>query len=82
MTHDFCICRLVTGIAESLKVLQHSDIGFHERLYTSFDVDVFCVELYDSLTAILQNPAVYVRGMFPCFDVLMKLNEVCLLSCF
>ena len=58
-------------------ILQHSDIGFHERLYTGFDVDIFCVELYDSLTAILQNPAVYVRGMVPCFDVLIKISEVC-----
>jgi len=75
--HDLCECLRVTGVAESLKVLHHSDVSFHERLYSSFDVDIFCVELYDSLAAILQNPAVYVRAMIPCFDVLIKLNQVC-----
>jgi len=59
-----------------MEILQHSDISFHERLYSSFDVDVFSVELYDSLTAVLQNPMVYIRGMVPCMDVLIKLHEV------
>jgi len=67
---------IASGIAD-VKILQHSDIGFQERLYSSFDVDVFCVQLHESLTAILQNPLVYVRGMVPCFDVLIKLQEVC-----
>ena len=60
-----------------VEILQHSDISFHERLYSSFDVDVFCVELCDSLTAVLRNPMVYIRGMVPCFDVLIKLQQVC-----
>jgi len=59
-----------------MKILHHSDIGFHERLYSSFDVDVFCVELCDSLAAVLRNPLVYIRHMVPCFDVLIKLHEV------
>lgn len=65
----------MTGIAD-MKILQHSDIGFHERLYSSFDVNVFCVELCDSLTTVLRNPVVYIRGMVPCFDVLIQLQEV------
>jgi len=65
----------MSGIAD-MKILHHSDISFRERLYSSFDVDVFCVELYDSLTAVLRNPTVYIRGMVPCFDVLIKLQEV------
>jgi len=59
-----------------LKILHHSDIGFHERLYSCFDVDVFCLELCDSLAAVLRSPLVYVRGMIPCCDVLIKLHEV------
>lgn len=60
-----------------MRILAHSDISFRERLYSCFDVDVFCVELYDSLATILRNPMVYVRGMVPGFNVLVKLHEVC-----
>jgi len=69
------------GIAD-MKILQHSDIGFHKRLYGNFEVDVFSIELCDSLTAILRNPLVYVRGMVPCVDILVKLQEVCSVQSF
>jgi len=67
---------IVIWCVADVKILHHSDMSFQQRLYTSFDVDVFCVELYDSLTAVMRNPTVYVRGLVPCFDVLSKLQEV------
>jgi len=66
---------LIWCVAE-VKVLHHSGVSFQQRLYASFDVDMFCVELYDTLTAVMRNPTVYIRGLVPCFDVLTKLQQV------
>ena len=61
-----------------VEVLYHSDLSFRERLYGPLDVDLCRIKLHEPLSVIVQQPLLYVRDMVPkpCFEALVKLDEV------
>ena len=59
-------------------VLYNSNFSFSSRLYGPLDVDLCRVKLHEPLRQIVRQPLLYIRDMVPkpCFEALVKLNEV------
>ena len=62
----------------AVQVLYNSELSFAERMYGPLDVDVCRIKLHEPLAIIVQQPLLYVRDMLPkpCFDALVKLDQV------
>ncbi|XP_048243138.1 uncharacterized protein LOC124146111 isoform X2 [Haliotis rufescens] len=65
-------------------VLFNSDMLFSSRLYGPLDVDLCRVKLHEPLSIITQQSLLYVRDMVPkpCFQALVKLEQLCRLKKF
>ena len=73
-----CVFEVVLRLVLAVEVLYNSDLCFSKRLYGPLDVDVTRIKLPEPLSIIVQQPLLYVRDMLPkpCFDALVKLDQV------
>lgn len=62
-----------------LEILYNSDMSFHQRLYEDLDAILYHIQLHEPLSAIVQQPLLYVRDMVPsaCFQALSRLDHIC-----
>ena len=61
-----------------IEVIYNSSLGFSQRLYSSLDVELLKIKLFEPLDEIVKKPLLYVRDMTPksSFDSLIKLQQV------
>ena len=53
-------------------------MSFSQRLYSSLDVEILKIKLFEPLEEIVKKPLLYIRDMTPkpSFDALIKLNQL------
>lgn len=66
------------GDTSEIDVIYDSSLRFSKRLFSSFDLYLFKVRLYQPLEDIVKNPLLFIRDMTPkpSFDALIKLSQV------
>jgi len=61
-----------------IECLYNSSLGFSNRLYSSLDLDLLTIKLFEPLEEIVKKPLLYIRDMTPktSFEALIKLNQL------
>lgn len=65
------------------QLIYNSSMGFSQRLYSSLDLDLLKIKLFEPLEQIVKKPLLYIRDMTPkiSFEALIKINQVNKYSC-
>ena len=61
-----------------IEVIYNSGMGFSQRLYTSLDVELIKIKIFEPLDEIVKKPLLYIRDMTPktSFEALIKLQQL------
>lgn len=63
---------------QDIECLYNTYLSFSTRLYSTLDLDLLTVKLFEPLEEIVKKPLLYIRDMTPkkSFEALTKLNQV------